>query len=127
MCLQETLNDVLLLIWQEITYFKLSFDCFIVKLNLSYTSTKNLVNSIISFSSGLKTGLLSNSDLVKLNTLKKTLGLQPVDGYEPCADDYMTAFLNQASVKSALHVKADIEWVDCSRTIRLVLCELLLL
>jgi carboxypeptidase C (cathepsin A) len=54
----------------------------------------------------------------KLNQIKKTIGLQPVDGYEPCADDYMTSWLNQASVKAALHVKDDIAWLDCSRTIR---------
>lgn len=46
------------------------------------------------------------------------VGLQPVDGYEPCADDYMTTWLNLETVKSALHVKSDITWTDCSRTIR---------
>jgi len=30
----------------------------------------------------------------------------------------MTSYLNQASVKEAIHVKADVNWVDCSRTIR---------
>lgn len=49
---------------------------------------------------------------------KAVVGLQPVDGYEPCADDYMTTYLNQASVKAALHVKSDLTWTDCSRTIR---------
>jgi len=53
-----------------------------------------------------------------IQTIKKSLKLEPVDGYEPCADDYMTTYLNQASVKSAIHVKNDITWVDCSRTIR---------
>jgi len=53
-----------------------------------------------------------------LATIKKTIGLEPVDGYEPCADDYMTSWLNTDIVKAALHVKNDIVWQDCSRTIR---------
>jgi carboxypeptidase C (cathepsin A) len=50
--------------------------------------------------------------------IRKQLKLEPVEGYEPCADDYMTSYLNQASVKQALHVHSDIEWIDCSRSIR---------
>jgi len=53
-----------------------------------------------------------------LSNIKQTLGLQPVDGYEPCSEDYMTSYLNQASVKTAIHVKTDVDWLDCSRTIR---------
>jgi carboxypeptidase C (cathepsin A) len=53
-----------------------------------------------------------------LKALKTTVGLEPVNGYEPCEEDYMTSYLNQASVKSALHVKTDIDWLDCSRSIR---------
>ena len=53
-----------------------------------------------------------------VQSMRKQLKLQPVDGYEPCADDYMTSYLNQASVKTALHVKSDVEWVDCSRILR---------
>lgn len=47
-----------------------------------------------------------------------SVGLEPVAGYEPCEEDYMTAWINQASVKEALHVKGDIEWEQCSRKIR---------
>jgi hypothetical protein len=61
---------------------------------------------------------LSAEHQTQLANIKQTLGLQPVDGYEPCAEDYMTSYLNQASVKSAIHVKSDIDWIDCSRTIR---------
>lgn len=50
--------------------------------------------------------------------LKKTVGLEPVEGYEPCEEDYMTAWVNQESVKEALHVKSSIEWEQCSRSIR---------
>lgn len=39
------------------------------------------------------------------------------DSYEPCEDDYLSAYLNRADVKEALHVKADIKWSDCSRQI----------
>lgn len=46
------------------------------------------------------------------------VGLEPVEGYEPCADDYLVSYLNTPAVKAALHVKDDITWVDCSRTIR---------
>lgn len=51
---------------------------------------------------------------------KAALGLDAVmsDAYVPCEDDYMTSYLNRADVKAALHVKADITWGDCSRTIR---------
>jgi carboxypeptidase C (cathepsin A) len=50
--------------------------------------------------------------------LKKTIGLEPVEGYEPCEEDYMTAWVNQPAVKEALHVQSDIEWGSCSRTIK---------
>lgn len=54
----------------------------------------------------------------RLEAVRKEIGLEPVDGYEPCAEDYMTSYLNQESVKAALHVKSDIVWADCSTTIR---------
>lgn len=53
-------------------------------------------------------------------SVKKTVGLEPVEGYEPCEEDYMTAYMNQDSVRAALHVKSDIEWASCSRSIRYV-------
>ena len=53
-----------------------------------------------------------------VKTLKSFVGLEPVDGYEPCEEDYMTNYLNQAAVKEALHVKTDIDWLDCSRSLR---------
>lgn len=49
---------------------------------------------------------------------KKAIGLEPVEGYEPCEEDYMTAWINQPSVREALHVQTDIEWESCSRSIR---------
>ena len=36
--------------------------------------------------------------------------------YEPCEENYATSYLNNNDVKKALHVKTDIEWVDCSTT-----------
>ncbi len=48
---------------------------------------------------------------------KAALGLSD-EKYVPCADDYLATYLNRADVKAALHVKSDIEWSDCSRTIK---------
>lgn len=53
-----------------------------------------------------------------LGAIKSAIKLEPVDGYEPCVEDYMTEYLNLAEVKEAIHVKSDIDWVDCSRTIK---------
>ena len=61
---------------------------------------------------------LSDEHKAQISLIKQTLGLKELSDYEPCADDYMTSYLNQASVKEAIHVKTDIDWVDCSRTIR---------
>jgi len=65
-----------------------------------------------------RTWLLNHIFAGASDDLKKTIGLEPVGGYEPCEEDYMTAWINQASVKTALHVKGDIEWGQCSRNIR---------
>lgn len=53
-----------------------------------------------------------------LRSFSRAVGLEPVAGYEPCEDDYMTSYLNQDKVKTALHVKSDIKWEDCSYTLR---------
>jgi len=36
--------------------------------------------------------------------------------YEPCEDDYATVYMNRPDVKTALHVKPDIIWDECSHT-----------
>jgi carboxypeptidase C (cathepsin A) len=38
--------------------------------------------------------------------------------YDPCTENYATTYLNQESVKEAIHVKTDIDWEDCSTTTR---------
>jgi len=48
----------------------------------------------------------------------QAVGLEPDGSYEPCADDYMTTYLNTLAVKQAIHVKEDLAWADCSRTLR---------
>lgn len=55
-----------------------------------------------------------------LTALRKGLGLEPVSSYEPCTETYLTTWINQQSVKEALHVTADTkgDWADCSRSIR---------
>jgi carboxypeptidase C (cathepsin A) len=40
------------------------------------------------------------------------------DEYEPCEDNYASDYLNDESVKKALHVKTDIIWEECSRTVK---------
>ena len=40
------------------------------------------------------------------------------DEYEPCEDNYAADYLNEESVKKALHVKTDIVWEECSRTVK---------
>jgi carboxypeptidase C (cathepsin A) len=53
-----------------------------------------------------------------LAEIRKAIKLEPVDSYEPCAENYMTKYMNRADVKTAIHVKDDIVWEDCSTTIR---------
>jgi len=56
--------------------------------------------------------------------LRELLGLsrEPSVGgdpnYEPCGDDYTTAYLNLPEVKKAIHVNDDIKWGECSYTLR---------
>ena len=57
-------------------------------------------------------------DMSIVENMRKSLKLEPVEGYEPCADDYMTSYLALPNVKQAIHVKDDIVWADCSRTLR---------
>ena len=61
-------------------------------------------------------GLTASADAIA--QIRAVLGLEPVDGYEPCEEDYMTAYLAQPAVREAIHVKTDIDWTDCSRTLR---------
>lgn len=61
---------------------------------------------------------LSAESQMTLDSIRKSIGLEPAESYEPCAEDYMTNYLNQASVKAAIHVKDDIVWKDCSTAIR---------
>lgn len=60
---------------------------------------------------------LNAEQQMHLGDIRKSIGLEPNENYEPCAEDYMTQYLNQDAVKKAIHVKTDIEWADCSRII----------
>jgi carboxypeptidase C (cathepsin A) len=40
------------------------------------------------------------------------------DEYEPCEGNYAADYLNNDDVKRALHVKEDIVWEECSRTVK---------
>lgn len=44
----------------------------------------------------------------------KLVGVKLQGEYEPCAENYASTYLNQASVKTALHVKKEIKWSECS-------------
>ena len=46
--------------------------------------------------------------------------------YEPCEDNYATSYLNQMDVKTAIHVKSDIAWEECSRTTKYKLADKLI-
>jgi len=52
--------------------------------------------------------------------LRAAMGVGEFDGadYEPCAMNYAISYLNRADVKAALHVKTDVTWEECSRSIR---------
>jgi serine carboxypeptidase-like clade 2 len=39
---------------------------------------------------------------------------QPKDRYPSCIDNYLTAYLNLASVKAAIHADPSISWITCS-------------
>jgi carboxypeptidase C (cathepsin A) len=49
-----------------------------------------------------------------------------VASYEPCEDDFSTNYLNNPAVKKAIHVRDNIEWVECSRTTKYQLADKML-
>jgi len=51
---------------------------------------------------------LASSDSVFSSFAKARLNM------EPCEDDWLTAYLNQASVKAAIHANPSVTWVGCS-------------
>ncbi|RYG65898.1 S10 family peptidase [archaeon] len=64
-------------------------------------------------------GLWQTNHMLKAMGIKpQAVGLQAPDDYEPCASNYAVTYLNQASVKSALHVKSDLTWDECSYDVR---------
>jgi carboxypeptidase C (cathepsin A) len=46
-----------------------------------------------------------------------SLRLKSMEEYEPCEDNYMNQYLNRPEVKTALHVKSNTMWMECSYTI----------
>ena len=49
------------------------------------------------------------------------MSLKGAETYEPCTEDYTIEYLNRPDVKSAMHVKSDIKWTECSYIIKYVL------
>ena len=55
----------------------------------------------------------ANTDLISLHR-----GLPLKDEYEPCEDNYSADYLNREDVKNDLHVRTNIQWDECSRTVK---------
>jgi len=49
---------------------------------------------------------------------RKKMGVSGTESYEPCEDDYASTYLNDLSVKRALHVKETTPWMSCSYTVK---------
>lgn len=60
--------------------------------------------------------MFSNQDANGVKFLHQGIPLK--DDYEPCEDDYSSDYLNRHDVKIDLHVRTDIEWEECSRTVK---------
>jgi carboxypeptidase C (cathepsin A) len=65
------------------------------------------------------------SDIIKLVNPVSHEGFKYVfdsiptkDEYEPCEENYAEDYLNDPDVKKAIHVKTDIIWEECSRTVK---------
>lgn len=59
---------------------------------------------------------ISQKNLVKLGLASSDSdGAQPA--YDPCVDNYLNEWLNRDDVKSAIHVKSDLTWSDCSHQV----------
>lgn len=56
------------------------------------------------------------SNFMHYDSFKSNLLNDQAITYEPCEEDYAIAYLNNNDVKKALHVRTDIQWLDCSRT-----------
>jgi hypothetical protein len=55
-----------------------------------------------------------NHQLKLANIDPKAVGVQSTTDYEPCEDNYALAYLNQKSVKAAIHVSTSTVWEECS-------------
>ena len=54
-----------------------------------------------------------------MNTFTTIFNAIPLkDEYQPCEDNYSADYLNQEDVKANLHVKTNIAWEECSRTVK---------
>jgi len=61
----------------------------------------------------LKSQLTSFVNLVAQDPTEE----ESILGYEPCSVNYMTNWINQPSVKSAIHARQELEWRECSNTL----------
>ena len=60
------------------------------------------------------------------NTMRSFVYGSDASAYEPCEDDFSTNYLNDPAVKKAIHVKDEIEWVECSRTTKYQMADKML-
>lgn len=59
-----------------------------------------------------------NNQLKALGIDAKSVGLKSSLDYEPCTESFSEDYLNQVSVKQALHVKSTVKWEACSYKIK---------
>jgi len=62
----------------------------------------------------LNARMTSNNGDIKSTFLNPSKSLR----YEPCIHDYTRLYLNQPTVKAAIHVKKDITWMKCSEVLQ---------
>ncbi len=75
------------------------------------TAQQSWMSDFIFNRSKVKNGLFGSK-------LQAHPGVSLKEDYQPCEDNYATDYMNRMDVKTALHVNKDIDWEECSRTVK---------